>query len=136
MTRSKVMIPLLLAGCCVALWAQDLNRMTSQDTMSGATMYQMYCGSCHGVDGKGKGPVAPVLKTRVPDLTLLSKNSGGKFPLMKVEQTISGDIVFSSHGSREMPIYGDMFRDIKRDETFVKQRVGLLSGYIESLQRK
>jgi hypothetical protein len=76
------------------------------------------------------------MKAHVPDLTLLTNNSGGKFPLMKVEQVIQGDVVVISHGSREMPIYGDMFRDIKRDETFVKQRIGLLTGYIESLQKR
>jgi mono/diheme cytochrome c family protein len=104
--------------------------------MSGQELYHVYCATCHGADGHGAGPAAAAMKAAMPDLTLLTKNSGGKFPLMKVSQVIQGDVVVISHGSREMPIYGDMFRDIKRDETFVKQRVSLLTGYIQSIQKK
>ena len=139
MNKLRVMIPLLVAGCGVLAWTQQTraqDKTASQAAMSGAELYQVYCATCHGTDGKGKGPAAPALKARVPDLTLLSKNGGGKFPLMKVQQVIQGDVVVVSHGSREMPIYGDMFRDIKRDEMFVKQRISLLTGYIESLQVK
>ena len=138
MRNIKVMIPILLAGCGAVAWSQQKpeDKATSQSAMSGAEMYQIYCATCHGTDAKGKGPSAIAMKAPMPDLTLLSKKNGGKFPLMKVEQTIQGDVVVISHGSREMPIYGDMFRDIKRDETFVKQRVALLTGYIDSLQKK
>jgi mono/diheme cytochrome c family protein len=104
--------------------------------MSGKEMSQIYCATCHGTDAKGNGPAAPALRAKLPDLTLLARNSGGKFPLLKVSQVIQGDVVIISHGTREMPIYGDMFRDIRRDETFVKQRVGILTGYIASLQQK
>ena len=37
---------------------------TSAD--SGKQMYMSYCATCHGVDGKGNGPVAPALKKQ-PD---------------------------------------------------------------------
>jgi mono/diheme cytochrome c family protein len=104
--------------------------------MSGKEMFQVYCAACHGIDAKGADPAAIALKAALPDLTLLTRNSGGKFPLMKVSQVIQGDVVVVSHGTREMPIYGDIFRDIRRDETFVKQRVSLLTGYVESIQRR
>jgi len=104
--------------------------------MSGKELFQVYCAVCHGTDAHGKGPAAVALKTAPPDLTLLAKKSGGKFPLMRVSQVIQGDVVVISHGTREMPIYGDMFRDIRRDEAFVKLRVSLLTGYIESIQLK
>jgi mono/diheme cytochrome c family protein len=139
MNKLKVLVPLLITGCGIFAWTQQIpaqDKTTSQAAMSGAELYRVYCASCHGADAKGKGPAAAAMKARVPNLTLLSKNSGGKFPVMKVEQSIQGDVVVISHGSREMPIYGDMFRDIKRDEMFVKQRISLLTGYIESLQVK
>jgi mono/diheme cytochrome c family protein len=137
MGRCNVLIPVLLAGCGVVAWtertsAQD--KTTSQAAMSGAELFQVYCAACHGTDAKGKGPAAAAMKARVPDLTALSKKNGGIFPLVKVQQEIQADDIIA-HGSREMPVYGDMFRDIKRDETFVKQRIGLLAGYIESLQQ-
>ena len=138
MRKLKVLIPVLMAGCGIVALTQQTpaqDKTFSQAAMSGAEMYRIYCSACHGTEGKGNGPAAPGMKARVPDLTLLSKKTG-KFPLLRVEQAIQGDGPIIAHGSREMPVYGDMFRDVKRDETFVKQRVGLLTGYIESLQQK
>ena len=137
--KRAVMIAALLTGFGIVCWSQqssDADKVSSPDAMSGKEMFQIYCAACHGTDAKGNGPAAVALKAKLPDLTLLVRNSGGKFPLMKVSQVIQGDVVIISHGTREMPVYGDMFRDIRRDETFVKQRVGILTGYIESLQQK
>ena len=58
---------------------------------SGKQLYQSYCGSCHGADAKGSGPVASALKTLPTDLTLLSKNNNGKFPEMHVIHSIEGE---------------------------------------------
>ena len=137
--KRAVMIAALLTGFGIVCWSQqnsDADKVSSPAPMSGKEMFQIYCATCHGTDAKGNGPAAFALKAKLPDLTLLARNSGGKFPLMKVSQVIQGDVVIISHGTREMPIYGDMFRDIRRDETFVKQRVGILTGYIASLQQK
>ena len=41
-------------------------------SVKGSDLFRTYCASCHGIDAKGVGPVPPALKTRVPDLTLLS----------------------------------------------------------------
>ena len=138
MSKLKALIPLLMAGCVVA-WAQQKpaeDKTMSQAAMSGQELYQVYCAACHGTDAKGNGPAAAGMKAHMPDLTLLTRNSGGKFPLMKVEQAIQGDIVVVPHGTREMPVYAEMFREIQREETFVEQRVALLTRYIESLQQK
>jgi mono/diheme cytochrome c family protein len=139
MKRNVVLIAILVAGASSFSWSQQTpaeDKTASAAPMSGREMFQIYCAVCHGTDAKGKGPAAPALKDALPDLTLLTRNSGGKFPLMKVSQVIQGDVVVISHGTREMPIYGDMFRDIRRDEAFVKQRVSLLTGYIASVQQK
>jgi mono/diheme cytochrome c family protein len=128
----------LMIGFSAASWSQKSaeDKVTSPAPVSGKEMFQVYCAACHGTDAKGAGLPATALRAALPDLTLLTRNSGGKFPLMKVSQVIQGDVVVISHGTREMPIYGDMFRDIRRDETFVKQRVSLLTGYVESIQRR
>jgi mono/diheme cytochrome c family protein len=71
------------------------------------TMYTRYCSSCHGVDGKGDGPMAEVLKKRPTDLTRIAKNAGGDFPAMKVMQSIDGTLAVRGHGSAEMPVWGE-----------------------------
>lgn len=106
------------------------------DTTSGVEMYRTYCAVCHGLDGKGNGPAAPALKQALPDLTLLSKKSGGQFPSFRVSNIILGDAEITAHGSKEMPMWGDVFRSIRRDESVVKLRVHNLTEYIESLQEK
>ena len=40
---------------------------------NGKQMYVSYCAPCHGVDGKGNGPVAAALKKQPADLAVLSK---------------------------------------------------------------
>ena len=32
-------------------------------SVAGKDLFEFYCASCHGRDGKGNGPVAPALKT-------------------------------------------------------------------------
>jgi len=103
---------------------------------SGAGMYRAYCASCHGVDGKGKGPAAPAMKTPPADLTTLAARHGGKFPEVLVFQTIEGEASGAAHGSREMPVWGTVFRGLGgSDEARVKLRVRNLTMHIQSLQR-
>ncbi|MGC1767992.1 MAG: cytochrome c, partial [Candidatus Acidiferrales bacterium] len=75
-------------------------------SVAGADLYRAYCASCHGKDGKGDGPVAAELKATVPDLTMIAKNHGGKFPTARVQRIIEGQGMIASHGSREMPVWG------------------------------
>lgn len=37
--------------------------------LDGPKIFRSYCAACHGVDGKGRGPVASALKHAPPDLT-------------------------------------------------------------------
>jgi mono/diheme cytochrome c family protein len=139
MSKLKLLIPVLAGGFALIAWPQEQSsdpRMTSEKPMSGQELFQVFCAACHGPAGKGDGPVAGELRRHVPDLTLLTRTSGGAFPITKVERAIDGDEILISHGTRDMPIYGDLFRAIRRDEVFVKQRVALLTGYIESIQNK
>jgi mono/diheme cytochrome c family protein len=102
----------------------------------GQEMFRAYCTSCHGLDGKGNGPAASALKNKPPDLTQLSKTNGGKFPSARVESVIQGDQFIAAHGSREMPIWGEAFRNVNRDEALAKLKVHNLTVYIESMQQK
>ncbi len=88
----------LIVGFNVPGWAQQPD--------IGKTEYQSGCASCHGVDGKGTGPVADALKTKPADLTMLAKNNNGVFPLGRIYDIIDGREEVKSHGARDMPIWG------------------------------
>jgi mono/diheme cytochrome c family protein len=111
--------------------------ISNTSPVSGKEMYKAYCAVCHGTDGKGGGPAANALKTPPSDLTLLSKNNGGKFPALKVTSTIRGTSDLPAHGSKDMPVWGELFWNMSRGhEGEVQQRVANLTHYIESLQAK
>ncbi|MFZ0774698.1 MAG: cytochrome c [Candidatus Sulfotelmatobacter sp.] len=111
--------------------------ITNTSPVSGKDMYTAYCAVCHGTDGKGGGPAASALKATPTDLTLLSKNNGGKYPALKVTSAIRGTNDLPAHGSKDMPIWGELFWSMSRGhETEVQQRVANLTHYIETLQAK
>jgi mono/diheme cytochrome c family protein len=100
-------------------------------------MFNSYCAVCHGKDAKGNGPAAEALKVPPGDLTHLSANNGGKFPADKVSNTIRGDANIPAHGSKEMPVWGNLFWHISQGHASeVQLRVANLNKYIESMQAK
>jgi len=92
---------------------------------------------CHGKDGKGGGPAAAALKTPPADLTTLAQKNGGKYPSSHVSAAIQGDTAISAHGTKEMPVWGSVFRQMSQGHASdVQLRVSNLSKYVESLQQK
>jgi len=140
------MIPLGIAVAAfgLALSAQEQPSTTIQhvpmqstSAASGKGMFNSYCAVCHGTEGKGNGPAAAALKTPPADLTVLSKNNGGKYPALKVSSAIRGDVDVPAHGNKEMPVWGRLFSSISGGhEGEVVQRIANLNHYIESLQVK
>lgn len=94
---------LLLAACA----SQPTQRELTQ--MSGVEMYESLCASCHGASGEGDGPVAPLIKIHVPDLTRIAHRQGGEFPAEDVHRTIDGRFERPAHGPRDMPVWGWQF---------------------------
>lgn len=92
----------------------------AQDAAEGATLYQWYCATCHGLDGTGKGPMAAALLVQPTDLTGLSATAEGVFPLLRVVRRIDGSDPLVSHGSG-MPVYGPLFEG---DEVALKTASG------------
>jgi len=107
-------------------------------SMSGRDLFDFYCASCHGRDGKGDGPVAPLLKTRPADLTTLAGRYGGRFPTALVESRVTnGDAVSTgAHGSTDMPVWGPIFRALDPRDTMNKVRISNIVGHVESIQAK
>jgi len=111
--------------------------LKSTSPASGKEMFTNYCASCHGTDGKGNGPAAPALKTTPANLTILSQQNGGKYPALKVSSILRGDADLPAHGSKEMPVWGPLFRSVSGGhESQIQQRITNFTKYIESLQAK
>jgi len=56
--------------------------------VDGASIFGNYCAACHGLDGRGNGPVSKALKHEVPDLTRLSLRNHGTFPVLYVRSLL------------------------------------------------
>jgi|SRR5215470_2844837 len=139
-TRNILLLTAIMAGCTLFATAQKQIKhvpVTSTSPASGEEMYQTYCAVCHGKDAKGAGPAAEALKTTPSNLTALSQKNGGKFPADRVANTIRGDEALPAHGSKEMPIWGNVFWSMSQGHASeVQMRVANLTKYIESLQAK
>lgn len=98
-----VILPLTLAACASPPTQREVA------AMSGVEMYESLCASCHGVGGEGNGPVAPLIKIHVPDLTRIAQREGGEFPTEDVHRTIDGRFERPAHGPRDMPVWGWQF---------------------------
>ena len=78
----------------------------AQENDAAKSEFQSSCATCHGIDGKGKGPFSEHLKVAPADLTVLAKKNGGVFPLNDVYAAIYGIKNIVTHGNRDMPIWG------------------------------
>jgi mono/diheme cytochrome c family protein len=104
---------------------------------SGEEMYKNYCAACHGADGKGSGPAASALKVSPTDLSDLSTKNGGKYPSLHVSSVLRGEAETPAHGSKDMPVWGPLFRHLSQGhDAEVQQRIANLNQYVETLQKK
>lgn len=140
-----LMIISLTAGIAGAAQAEEVD--------IGKSEFQSSCASCHGADGKGKGPVSGQLKVLPSDLTVLAKNNNGVFPTNAVYETIYGSKAIPAHGTREMPIWGERFNPIislphavdpyywrmagpeKSPEVVVRTRILAVIDYLSRIQQ-
>jgi mono/diheme cytochrome c family protein len=128
--RTRVRIENLVA------YIQTLQAPTSQ-AEAGRYLFLTHCASCHGADARGAGPVASELRRIPPSLTSVAGRSGGVFPSERVRAIIDGRDV-PSHGTREMPVWGDAFirtRDGLTREA-ATMRIDAIMRYLESIQER
>ena len=131
----RIQLLILLAGAVLS--GQDKTPRKLIASMEGKDLYKAYCASCHGIDGKGHGPVAAVLKALLPDLTLIAKRNHGAFPKEELEKMIlGGKGSRAAHGSADMPVWGPVFRKVENDQDLGLVRVRRLADYLISLQTK
>lgn len=138
----------LIVASAVVAWAavaiQDGMRARASNeeqqplitSIRGENLYKAYCASCHGVDGRGNGPMAAWIKVAPPDLTRIAARNGGEFPLARIDRIISGEEALpSGHGTRAMPIWGPVFSQVTRDQDLGKVRIDNLARYLRDIQR-
>jgi mono/diheme cytochrome c family protein len=116
----------------------------------GKREYVNSCAVCHGDSGKGDRPITAYLKTPPPDLTTLQKDNMGVFPFGRLYEVIDGRVSTAAHGPRDMPVWGDKFKEYSAEvaelalrfgtpidfEAFARDRIIALIRYIYSLQVK
>ena len=106
----------------------------------GEELYLELCAVCHGKGGMGDGPAASALKNALPDLTGLAEKNDGKFPRQEVEDSITGKSRIVSHGTIDMPIWGQAFEGVRPDwkmfrrEALARQRIYNLTEYLATIQ--
>lgn len=134
----------LLTGCGQnqnqqADGTQQADDMTSNDPIArGQASYEQYCMSCHGPEGKGNGEIVGELETLPADLTLLRSRYDGTFPVEVIYQTIDGRKEVEAHGTREMPVWGNIWGEADGSpvqEEVIEQRINELIEYIRSIQQ-
>ena len=111
-----------------------------QKMLTGKGLYLRYCSACHGSDGRGDGSVAPYLKPRPTNLTLLAKNNDGNFPLSRILDVIDGTTVVRAHGESAMPVWGEVFlpnpKAAPEEQIDARGRLLLITEYLRSIQVK
>jgi len=112
----------------------------AQDAYSvGRQLFERHCSACHGMDGKGQGPVASALLTPPADLTQIAKRRGGEFQAADIAAYIDGRSDVRAHGSRDMPVWGERFSEQvgggSLGEEVVRGNLLVLIQYLQSLQQ-
>ena len=111
----------------------------------GRITFARYCATCHGADAKGNGSIAKFLKIPPTDLTMIERDEDGSFPHERLKKVIAGESPVRGHGSREMPIWGDVFKDPLSEsysnaeesgEDRAARMIRELIYYIETLQEE
>jgi mono/diheme cytochrome c family protein len=133
---------LLLAGLPATAPAQQDRESDGFAVFSGRITFQRYCASCHGSEALGDGNVAQYLKVQPADLTQLGSKYGGEFPSETIYEYIDGRQDVRGHGTREMPVWGDVFQSSLADpqaanedgEERADRIIHQLVMYLESIQ--
>ncbi len=134
-------------GLAVGILALSLAQASAMSL--GEFEYRNSCAQCHGNSGKGDGPVVEYLTQMPGDLTVLTRENGGVFPVERMYQVIEGTAEVGTHG-RDMPLWGNRYReraaliadedadfpfDPARDtESYVQARILSLIEYLSTLQ--
>lgn len=140
----RILLQFIIGAACTIMIVPAFGQAKAGRVDFGKKEFESNCASCHGVAGKGNGPLTDLLKKSPPDLTQLSKRNGGVFPMDRLYQVVEGGDI-AAHGGRDMPIWGreykiqaaEHYMDSPYDpEAYVRARILSLLEYINRLQAK
>lgn len=116
---------------------ESMDRLNLDPAVVGRAAYEQYCMGCHGPDANGGGELEPLLTVTPPDLTMLNAKYNGAFPEETIRKMVDGREIVPAHGTREMPIWGNIWVTVDGDtldEAIVNRRVSNLITYLKSIQ--
>ena len=111
----------------------------AEDMGIGAALYGEWCAACHGASGMGDGDMAGVMTIPAPNLTMLTQNNDGTFPMLEVIHIVDGRTGVRAHGGM-MPVFGRVFSTDEDGNPYgsvleARGRVMSLALYLESIQK-
>ena len=113
--------------------------MPDEAVRMGRVYFVRYCSACHGVEGRGDGPAATALQPPPADLTRIAQRRGGQFPAPEIAAYIDGRTWVPAHGQREMPVWGERFKEIVEGgllgEFVARSHIWFLLQYLQSIQQ-
>ena len=113
----------------------------------GEAEFRRHCAVCHGIGARGAGPLAGLLREGPIDLTQLTKQNDGVFPLDRIYRVIDGRYEVAAHGTRSMPVWGERYMkdaasvygpgDVEKlRERVVQGRILELVFYLQTVQEE
>jgi mono/diheme cytochrome c family protein len=116
-TMKRPVLAALLLSAAGAAWVRPAPPDAKPDAAAaakGKIIYQRYCGSCHGAEARGDGPLASELRTAPSNLRWLAAKNNGQFPFA---------------------VWGEVFpKTAGTDSPSVESAVGRLTHYLWSIQ--
>ena len=100
----------------------------------GKEMYLKYCAACHATKQGTSGN-----RSEGSDLTLLRSQNKGAYPLDRVMSSIDGSRAVRAHGTRNMPVWGEVFRQEHEKEKYTELtsllKAKVIAEYVDTLQK-
>ena len=131
----------LAATCALSIALISAQRISTQvafpaavaSPIDGRQMFTNYCSPCHGINGRGDGPLAASLREPPSDLTRIARDHRGRFP----ELGVASELEFGGgNQSSQMPVWGPIFKYLdKNNKQAVLRRIKNLTDYLASIQQ-